>query len=232
VIPTYNEADNILSLIDEIFASIPAKYSSYVLVVDDSSPDGTAVRVKERLSQDVRVQLLVRKEKKGLGSAYLDGFRRLQGSVDPDFFVQIDADFSHPPRFLGPLVDSAANGECVSVGSRRVPGGGIIGWPVRRVIVSDIANLLATFFLRLRVKDFTSGFRCLPKRAVQALLMRKMASSGYDYQIESLWRYSRSGICIREVPFIYRARRRGATKLSSRDIVRFLITTMRIALRG
>jgi len=127
VIPTYNEADNIVKLIDEVFASVPNRYACHVLVVDDSSPDGTAARVEEKSNLDGRVGLLVRKGKMGLGGAYLDGFRFLWESLDPDFYVQMDADFSHPPRFLPALLDAAVEGGCVSIGSRRVPGGGIVG---------------------------------------------------------------------------------------------------------
>ncbi len=191
---------------------------SWVIVVDDGSPDGTAAVVEKLMRKERRVMLLNRGRKMGLGSAYKDGFR-LALEKKADIIVSIDADGSHPVNLIPELVKAVENNADVAVASRYVEGG---RWSagLGRMMVSLMANKLARLSLGVKLKDLTSGFRAYRARAVEHLLKGKF-SKGYVFQVEILYRLIRDGFKIVEVPFVFTKRASGKSKLSAVEILRF-----------
>lgn len=224
IIPTYNEKENITPLAEKIFAlSVP---NLEILFVDDNSPDNTALEIK-KLQTRFPVRLLERPRKLGLGSAYILGFENaLQSGAD--FIFEMDADFSHDPSDIPRLILSCQNGADLSIGSRRVTGGKIIGWNLRRHFTSWAAMLFARLFLGLKTQDITAGFRCYKKETLEKINLRDIHSNGYAFQEETLWRVERAGLKIQEVPVTFTDRKQGKSKLSGRDIVEFFITIIRL----
>src|SRR5438067_1417908 len=165
-IPTYNEASNILPLVERVHEAAP---DSDVLVIDDASPDGTGELVRDRILRDARLEVMDRPGKLGLGTAYMAGFAYgLQRGYDK--LLTMDADFSHPPDRVPLLFEAVTAGTHLSVGSRYVAGGAIVGWAINRRILSRTANLIARTVLGLRTRDCTGGFRCYSLRAMQFLV--------------------------------------------------------------
>jgi glycosyltransferase involved in cell wall biosynthesis len=233
VIPTYNERENIVRLIPAVLATTAGQgHDVQVLVVDDNSPDGTAQAVEELARSDPRVGLLVRPSKRGIGTAYLEGFSTAITRYGPEVLVQMDADLQHPPELIPALLSKIGEGFDVVVASRYVEGGGIVGWSLRRRLVSWGANWMVRVLLGLGVHDATSGFRALSREAVEALREMSLSGGGYSYQVESLYRLSRRGFSVAEVPFTFRPREWGASKLGLREIVAFFKTVVRLALFG
>jgi len=233
LIPTYNERDNITPLIDEVFRNLfHSAYDQHIIVIDDSSPDGTGYLVKDIAKNNDHVHLLSRAGKYGLGSAYKDGLKWSLSNLSPDIFVQMDADFSHPPQYLPNLVKGILEGYDVVLGSRYIRGGGSVSWHWHRKIVSRVANLMVRFILGVKEKDATSGFRALSKRAVNSLLNFTLSSKSYSYQIESLFLYSKLGLSIKEAPIFFFGRKKGRTKLSISDIVGFAYLIIRLRAVG
>lgn len=208
VVPTYNEAANIGELAARLRHHLPA---ADLLVVDDASPDGTAALVAEMARARPGVHLLSRSGKQGLGAAYRAGFA---WALDRGYqrIVQMDADLSHDPADV-PALLTAADGCGVAIGSRFVRGGGIIGWPRRRWLLSRSANLYAQLLLRLPVRDLTGGFKCWRAELLAALEPDSLAAAGYVFQVETTWRALRLGFTAREVPIVFRERLRGASKM-------------------
>lgn len=233
VIPTYNERQNIGSLVErisQIQATLPNRRLN-ILFVDDGSPDGTASEVERLATAHEYIHLLERPEKRGIGTAYLDGFREAIAKIDPSVFVQMDADLQHPPERIGDLV-TALEGSDVALGSRYAPGGGIEGWSWKRRLLSRGANWVARVVLGLSVKDATTGFKALNRRSVDLLIGVNLSSSGFIYQVESVYLFERNGLRIREVPFIFEQRTRGKSKLSLVEIFEFLVRIIVIRMRG
>ena len=233
MIPTYNEAENIATLIERIEgvkSKIPFELN--LLVVDDNSSDGTAERVKELQRSYGNLFLLQRQTPAGIGSAYVDGFSYSIKNFDPDFLGEIDADLQHPPEVLEDMCRVSELGKDVVIASRYIEGGGTASWSLHRRIVSKAANLLTRFFLRLPVKDSTSGYRILSRRAVESLSGYKVSSKGYSFQVESLYAYKKSGMTFAEVPFRFQNRRAGKTKLNNKEIWLFLKTAIRTGILG
>ena len=231
VIPTYNEAENILPLARDVLAQDP---SLDVLVVDDASPDGTGARVSEAGASEPRLGLLARSGKLGLGSAYLAGFRHgLEHGYD--WVVTMDGDGSHAPRFLPALLEATRSSDLV-VGSRYVPGGGITNWPAHRRALSAFANRYTRTLLGLSVRDCTSGYRAYARRVLEAVDPFGVRSSGYSFLEEMLYRVARAGFRIAEVPILFQDRTAGASKISQREIYRaawhVLVTALSRLLRG
>jgi dolichol-phosphate mannosyltransferase len=227
VIPTYNEKENLGTLLDGIRAS--RLEGEQVLFVDDSSPDGTAELIKEAASREDWIHLLSRSSKKGIGSAYLDGFKEALSTLQPDVIVEMDADLQHPPAVIPSLVKATEAGADVAVASRYVKGGGSRGWGFARRLVSKGANWQTRTFLGLGVKDCTSGFRAYKKRAVQKLLSAKVPTSGFEFQVIALHAL-KDGMKMVEVPFIFEVRKAGESKLGIKDIVRFFFYVTWVAL--
>lgn len=229
LVPTYNERDNISLLLGEVFKNLSNRnHDPHIVVIDDSSPDGTGDLVKKIAEANDHVHLLSRAGKLGLGSAYIDGFRWSLSNLSPDIFIQMDADLSHSPSYLPNLAEGVLEGYDVIIGSRYVKGGGSTSWSWHRRIISYGANLLVRLMLGIKEEDATSGFRALSKRAVKFLLKFTLSSRGYSYQIESLFLYSELGLPIKEVPIIFRGRKKGRAKLSISEILSFIFLLIRL----
>ncbi len=229
VVATYEERENISPLISQILAVAPA---CHVLVVDDNSPDGTGQEVRRMASSDSRIDLLERPAKLGLGTAYQAGFRQgLEG--DYDRVVTMDADFSHHPRHLPQILRCAVEpGVDVVVGSRYVKGGGVVGWPVYRRLLSLGANAFARFILGLRPYDNTGAYRSYSRPVVEQLVRGSVVSHGYSSLIELIWTCQRLGYTIAEVPITFADRETGESKVSRTEILRGVTTVLRLRFRS
>jgi dolichol-phosphate mannosyltransferase len=225
IVPTYNEADNIGQLIPQILAHPRCR----VLVVDDGSPDGTGAVVEEIARRDSRVGLLSRPGKLGLGTAYIAGFRRALDE-GAQLVVEMDADFSHDPRYLPALIEAASNDYDLVLGSRYVRGGGTTDWGLSRKLISRGGNLYAGLILGLPVADSTGGFRCYRRSVLEAIDLSAVRSNGYAFQIEMVYRARAAGAHIGEVPIIFPDRRVGQSKMSRRIVVEALVNVWRLRL--
>jgi dolichol-phosphate mannosyltransferase len=214
VIPTYNEALNIERLLGEILAQGP---QFDVLVVDDGSPDGTGDIVERIAAQTPRVRLLRRAGKQGLGTAYLAGFRYglSQGYA---YLCEMDADFSHQPRYLPILLTIAEREADVVLGSRNVPGGHVENWSPLRHLISKGGSLYARTILSMPVHDCTGGFKCFRASALRQVGLDSIASSGYAFQIELTYRCHQAGLRIRETPITFPDRVAGQSKMSRKIV--------------
>ena len=218
VIPTYNEAENLAALVEALYAlDLP---DLRVLVVDDSSPDGTG-RIAEELGERLRrgeepfVRVLHRPQKQGLGRAYVAGMTRALDD-GADYVVQMDADFSHEPTEIPKMLEAIERtGAGVVIGSRYVPGGSLDpDWTRARRLLSVWANLYARTILRMEVRDITAGFKLWRREALLAVDLARITSDGYAFQIEMNWEVRRRGYEIVEIPIYFRERREGASKMS------------------
>jgi dolichol-phosphate mannosyltransferase len=210
VIPTYNEAETIESIVEAVRERLPERRG--ILVVDDASPDGTG-EIADRLSDDhEEVEVLHRTAKRGLGPAYLAGFRDVleRGAMR---VVQMDADFSHDPGDVPRLVD-ATGGADLAIGSRYAPGGRILDWGSSRKAISRWGSAYARTVLGLRVRDMTSGFKCWRRGALEAIDLGSVGSEGYAFQVEMTYRAVRAGLEVAEVPITFRDRRVGESKMT------------------
>jgi dolichol-phosphate mannosyltransferase len=199
-----------------------------VLVIDDSSPDGTADLVGRAATVDPALFVLRRPGKLGLGSAYSAGFAyALEHRYDRA--ITMDADFSHPPDRLPALLEAVDGGAYLAIGSRYIPGGTIKGWPLRRVVLSSAANTFARAALGLHTHDCTGGFRCYAEGTVRFLLSEPLRSSGYSALIELLARCEWAGLRVAEIPITFTDRVRGASKVSHDEIWRALQTVVRLS---
>ena len=211
VLPTYNEKDNVRPITEAILTTIP---DAYVLIVDDNSPDGTGA-IADRLAAELpNVAVLHREAKQGLGRAYVDGFCNVSAR-GAELVVQMDADFSHPVRFLPALLEPILAGRADMVlGSRYVPGGAIPRWnPVRRFI-SKGGGIFARVVLGLPYRDLTGGFKAIRSQVLQSIDLDEVHAGGYAFQIEMTYRAYRLGARIVEVPISFEERREGASKMS------------------
>jgi dolichol-phosphate mannosyltransferase len=212
IIPTYNEAGNIGRIIDVLMG---LDQTLHVLVVDDSSPDGTASVVSESMGRWTgRVHLMERPGKQGLGTAYAAGFAwALERSYQ--MVVEMDADFSHDPNDVPRLVSMVRQDEAdLVIGSRYCKGISIINWPLSRLILSYSANVYARFVTGLPVYDTTAGFKCIHRRVLEAVDLSKLRSNGYSFQIEIHYRAWKAGFRLKEQSIIFRERQEGVSKMS------------------
>jgi dolichol-phosphate mannosyltransferase len=227
VLPTYDEADNIGPVTAAILDALPA---ARILVVDDSSPDGTGAIADGLAATDQRIRVRHRAAKQGLGRAYLDGFRiALEGSAS--IVVQMDADFSHDPTTLPalirPVVDDAAD---LVIGSRYTPGGGVVDWGLGRRLISRGGSLFARTVLGLGPHDLTGGFKAWRAATLASVPFDGVHAGGYVFQIEMTFRASRLGARIREIPITFRDRRVGQSKMSRRIVVEALVVVLQLRL--
>ena len=224
VVPTYNERENVRPLIERISAvrRSEREVEIEVLFVDDSSPDGTGEEVNRAMGQYEFVHLLTRPKKEGIGRAFLDGFRFALERFSPTVVVQMDGDLQHPPEIIPELIHSVLEGADVAIASRKVKGGKTSGWSRRRILLSWGANWLARIVLGLDQKDVSSGFKAYSREMVEELTSRKLSSSSFSYQEETLLVAKRSGKKVVEIPFTFSARKAGKTKFKTADILRFL----------
>jgi dolichol-phosphate mannosyltransferase len=218
VLPTYNEAANIAEVLRRVRAAVPA---ADVLVVDDSSPDGTAGIARAMGEELTGVDVLSRPAKSGLGSAYRAGFR-VGFDRGYDALVEMDSDLSHDPAALPTLLQALEEGADLAVGSRYIPGGSIPDWSWHRRALSRWGNRYAAFMLRLDVTDATSGFRAYRSRMVERIDIDSVRADGYGFQIEMAHRVARAGGRIVEVPIEFVDRREGTSKMSSWIVIEAL----------
>jgi dolichol-phosphate mannosyltransferase len=209
VLPTYNEAENVEPLVEAARAKLPP--GAQVLIVDDSSPDGTGELADRLAARHEDVLVLHRPRKEGLGPAYIAGFREaLAGGAG--LVLEMDADFSHDPAYLPRLLDAAKRADLV-LGSRYVDGGGVSDWgPLRRAI-SRGGSAYARLVLGVAVRDLTGGFKCFRREVLEAIDLDRITTRGYAFQVEMTYRALRRGFRVAEVPIVFRERRVGSSKM-------------------
>lgn len=230
-VPTYNERESISRLIPLLLRVFQdSGIDGWVLVVDDSSPDGTGDVVEALSREHPNIRVIHRKGKLGLGSAYKDAFREALMDRNTDLVVEMDADLSHDPTYLPAIVLAAQRSGGVGLGSRYIKGGRIVGWPMRRKVVSWGANFLTRMILGLPVKDATSGYRAFTREALAKIGYADAGTKAYAFQVEILYRCTQQNLSIEEVPITFHERQLGKSKLSSGDIFDFLKTVLRLRL--
>jgi dolichol-phosphate mannosyltransferase len=225
-IPTYNERDNLEPITRAVLEAEPR---ADILVVDDNSPDGTGQLADELARAQPRIRVLHREQKQGLGKAYLHAF---QWALERGyaFVVEMDADFSHDPKYLPHLLDEAQAGADLVLGSRYVSGGGTVNWGVGRKILSRGGSLYARTILGIRIRDLTGGFKCFNRRVLEAIDLPTVQSSGYAFQIELTYRTLKKGFQVREVPIVFEDRRVGQSKMSRKIFLEGLTMVWKLRL--
>ena len=225
ILPTYCEAANIGQLIQEI-EGLKQKIS--ILVIDDSSPDGTTNVVRSLQKKYNNILLLVRPKKYGLGTAITDGFKVLLSLKNPPkYIVTMDADYSHNPKDVPRVVFAAKEGKGLAIGSRYCKGGEIINWSLFRLATSRVANLIASILVRARIHDYTSGLRCYSTKLVRTIVA-DLHSQTYEIQIETIRQAYRRKFDVREVPMTFVNRTKGKSKLAQKEIKEFLSYIMKV----
>ena len=224
VIPTYNEAETIPSLIKELFEKIKQLVEKLdILVIDDSSPDGTADIVRELGNKYEKITVIQRPKKMGLGAAYKDGFRHVLEKLDSELIVQMDADHSHQPSEIPNMLEKIKNFDFL-VASRHVEGSDIIGWGIWRKATHSIAGVIASACAKIEIKDSTSGFRMFRKRTLEKIDFDKIRSDGFAFQIEVLHQLKQLGMKGLEVPTVFINRTEGNSKMGSSEMLQFAKT--------
>lgn len=227
LVPTYNEAAGIETLLDQALAADP---NLEILVVDDSSPDGTGEIVSKRAELEPRVRLLTRPAKRGLGRAYVAGFR-VGLSEGYDRFIEMDADLSHDPQDLPRLISASSEAGLV-IGSRYVEGGSVEGWSRGRHALSATANTYARVMLGHGIKDSTAGFRCYRREVLEALDLDSISSEGYAFQVEMAFRTRQAGFQVKEIPIAFHERSTGASKMSRQIVLEGMLWVTKTGLRN
>ena len=229
VLPTYNERENLEPMARAILAALP---EASLLVVDDSSPDGTGTLADTLAAREARMSVLHRPGKEGLGVAYRDGFRWVLERPETRAVVQMDADFSHDPASLPRLLTPLMGGADLVLGTRYMPGGETIGWPWPRKLISRGGTLFARAVLLLPYRDLTGGFKAWRRELLDAIRLRETAGSGYGFQIETTWWAHRRGAAIVQVPIVFRERVAGASKMTSGIVVEAMLLVLRLRWRA
>ena len=209
VVPTFNEIESLTSLVGRIRQAVP---ELDVLIVDDSSPDGTGELADRLAAADGRIRVLHRQKKEGLGRAYLAGFT-IAIEDGYDYVVEIDADGSHDPAALPAMLALAADGADLVIGSRWVDGGAVVNWPWVRRAISRTGNAYARAMLRSRIRDLTAGFRVFRTEALLEMDRDQVSSQGYCFQVEVAWRLERTGHRVEEHPIVFVERATGRSKM-------------------
>ncbi len=209
IVPTYNEVENLEDVLERLHASVP---DAHALVVDDDSPDGTGRLAEKLAARDSRVHVLHRSAKEGLGRAYVAGFRWARGH-GYNVLVEMDADGSHAPEQLPGLLAALCSADLV-LGSRYVAGGAVTDWPVHRLLLSRLGNRYTRWALRLPLNDATGGYRAARADLIDRLPLADVASQGYCFQVDWVWRAVRDGARVVEVPITFAERRFGRSKMS------------------
>jgi dolichol-phosphate mannosyltransferase len=229
IIPTYNEAANLDGIVRAAAAAlervVPGEYR--VLVVDDNSPDGTGAIADSVAAELDTIEVLHRPGKSGLGQAYLAGFERAMSS-GAELLIEMDADFSHDPRYLPDLIRAARDADVV-LGSRYVAGGGVRDWGVLRRMISRGGGTYARLMLGVDVRDLTGGFKCMHREVLEAIDLSTVRAEGYVFQIEVTYRALLAGFTVREIPIVFYDRTAGKSKMSSRIALEamWLVPTLR-----
>lgn len=226
VLPTYNEAENVLAMTSEVLKAAP---DIEVCVVDDGSPDGTGALVQTAMESEPRLHLIEREGKLGLGTAYLAG---MAYGLEHGFqnILTMDCDFSHKPSYLPDLIAGMQRHDMM-IGSRYIPGGGIANWPFHRRFLSSFANLYTRVLLRLPTHDNTSGFRCYSREVLETIDTAAIKSSGYSFLEEMVFRVHRAGFRVGETPILFEDRVLGTSKIDRSEIFRAALHVLGTALR-
>ncbi len=214
IIPTYNEYENLRPLSQAIFSYAPG---CDILIIDDNSPDGTGQLADELSQEDARIHVLHRPGKRGLGTAYVAGFKyAIEHNYDAAF--EMDADFSHDPRYLPDFLKAIEDADLV-IGSRYIPGGATPNWSLLRRMISGSGNIFARFMLGIPYQDCTAGFRCYRREVLEAIDLDTIQSQGYAFQIELVYRVMKLGFRITETPIVFVDRRGGKSKMSRKIMI-------------
>jgi dolichol-phosphate mannosyltransferase len=235
-LPTYNERENLEPIAAAILAALP---EATLLVVDDNSPDGTGALADTIAIREPRLHVLHRAGKEGLGVAYRDAFRWALDRPETRAVVQMDADFSHDPADLPRLLAPLMSGSDLVLGTRYMPGGGTVGWPLGRRLISRAGTGFARTVLLLPYRDLTGGFKAWRRELLEAIRMREANASGYGFQVETTWWAHRRRAVVTQVPIIFRERRAGTSKMTGgiigealRLVLRLRMEAIREAFRG
>lgn len=228
IIPTYNESDNIFTLLEKVFQLSP---SVHVLIVDDNSPDKT-YEIVEKLAKERYVGklfLLRRAGKMGLGTAYIAGFKWAL-ERDYDYIMEMDADFSHNPIYISKFLEEIKDYHLV-LGSRYVNGGGVVNWGIIRKLISRGGSLYSRIILGLPLHDITGGFKCFRREVLESINLNKVKSNGYSFQIEMTYRAFLKGFKIKEIPIVFEDRNLGKSKMSRKIFMEavFMVWRLRFA---
>jgi dolichol-phosphate mannosyltransferase len=217
ILPTYNEAENVQAIVAAAAKALTgaAPGGFRVLIVDDSSPDGTGRLADEMAAEHDWLQVLHRTEKNGIGPAYLAGFRHALDN-GAGYVMEMDSDFSHDPADLARLLEAAYDGADLVLGSRYAPGGGVTEWGLLRRFISQGGSTYARLVLGLHVRDLTGGFKCFRREVLEAIHFDGVRSQGYAFQVELTYRAVQAGFSVVEVPIVFRDRQQGTSKMSWR----------------
>ena len=230
IVPTYNEIENIDRVV-EVVLGLPIKV--HLLIVDDSSPDGTGARIKELQSKHTRsLHLVERSGKLGLGTAYIKGF---QWALDREYkyICEMDADFSHNPNDLPLLFDACDNSSAdVAIGSRYISGVNVVNWPMSRVLISYFASVYVRLITRMKVRDATAGFVCYRRKVLEVINLDKIRFKGYAFQIEMKFKAWKYGFHIIEIPIIFTDRKEGTSKMSGRIVSEAIFGVIGLKMRS
>ena len=222
VIPTYNEAETIPSLINELFEKVKELVEKLdILIIDDSSPDGTADIVRKLGEKYEKITVIQRPKKMGLGAAYKEGFRHVLEKLDSELVLQMDADHSHQPSEIPNMLEKIKNFDFL-IASRHVEGSNIIGWGIGRKATHSVAGAIARMCAKIEIKDSTSGFRMFKKKTLQKVDFNKIRSDGFAFQIEVLYQLKQLGMKGLEVPTVFVNRTEGSSKMGSSEMMQFI----------
>ncbi len=224
VLPTYNEADNIEPIVAAVRSNLPD--DARILIVDDGSPDGTGERADRLAERHADVSVLHRREKEGLGPAYIAGFRRALAS-DAELVLEMDSDFSHDPAYLPRLLEASRRAD-LAIGSRYVEGGGVGDWGPLRRLISRGGSAYSRLVLGVDVRDLTGGFKCFRREVLEAIDLDSIAAHGYAFQVEMTYRAIQLGFRVAEVPIVFRDRRAGESKMDGAIVAEAILGVPRL----
>jgi dolichol-phosphate mannosyltransferase len=214
-IPTYNEKENIERIIGDILSR---GNDLEILIIDDNSPDGTAAIVESMMKNDPRIHIFKRPGKLGLGTAYVDGFTFGLTLPNIGYLMEMDADFSHDPKYLADFREAIKNNDLV-IGSRYCDGISIVNWPISRLLLSYCASIYVRIVTGMPVYDPTGGFKCFRREVLEWLDLKRIKSNGYGFQIEMNFYVWRAGFRIKEIPILFLDRRAGLSKMSKKIVI-------------
>lgn len=229
IIPTYNERDNVVDIVSKVFELYPG---ISLLIVDDNSPDGTSILVKNLRDKFQQLTLIERPKKMGLGSAYVVGFKWAL-ERDFDYIIQMDCDFSHDPRDIQNIQQKIITDSAdLVIGSRYIDGVRVINWPLRRLILSYMGTLYARVITGVKIHDITSGFKCFNKETLETLELDSIISSGYSFQLEVNYLVWKEKLKVVELPIIFTERILGKSKMSTKIIVEAILTVLKLKFKS
>ncbi len=227
IVPTYNELENIKTLIPDIIG----RYRNVdVLIVDDNSPDGTWQYVEDLQRSSDRISLIKREKKMGLGTAYVEGFK-FALARDYELIFEMDADYSHDPKEIKNFLKSIENHDLL-IGSRYIAGVNVVNWPIRRLLLSYFANYYTRVVTGLPLKDATGGFKCYRRAVLESISLDKIKSNGYAFQIEINFKAWKKGFRIAEIPIIFVDRTRGKSKMSKKIVREAVLMVWKLRIRS